>query len=118
MCDYVITSLASGNGFGGGSRAPLPPFSEGNFDFNWVFKALEYIMSVFGTIFDFISSPIYTWLDDVFESVGFLDAYVDSVINNVKGYAFFQQTFFDLLFTLLPLVIVITLLLFVISALK
>lgn len=107
----IIVSLAGnmgGGGFGGGTESPSLPLGDGSsFGFEWVYDVLLKFLRVFGTLFDFMANPMYTWIDFVLEWLPFSDAYNQQVIENVSKMEFFQMTFYDLLIQLLPLYITI-----------
>jgi hypothetical protein len=105
-----------GGGFGGGSVGNLPSLPVGDrvfIDFEWIFDKFKSIITSFGTLFDLMFNPLYTWIDYVFSWFGFSEKYIESVIENISTMKFFQLTFFDLLFYGLPVVICIILLLWV-----
>ena len=118
MVFYIspLAGNAGGGGFPGGSERPDPPFGDAQFDFDWVFDVLQKMLAPLGSLFELMFSPMYTWLDYAFSWFGLSDEYIDSMIDNLSKMDFFQMNFFELLFSLLPIVIVISLLSWAIRA--
>lgn len=114
-----IVSLAGnmgGGGFGGGTEVDLPSLPVGDgvpFDFELIFNALKKFVSGFGSLFDLMFSPLYTWLDYVFSWFGLSDKYTQQVIENVSEMKLFQMTFFDFVTYAIPVVLCVILLLWV-----
>lgn len=118
MLSYIssLAGNAGGGGFPGGSERPGLPFGDAQFDFEWVFYVLQKMLSPLGSLFELMFSPMYTWFDYAFSCFGLSDEYIDGIIDNLSKMDFFQMNFFEFLFSLLPIVIAISLMIWVIRA--
>ena len=123
MNNIIVGLAAAGGGdnsgvIGGGSSVPSLSLGDGvSFGFEWVFDVLQKILEIFGTLFDFMANPMYTWLDFPLSWLGFSDEQIQTMVENVSKMDFFQLTFYDVLFTLLPVYILIVLLSWLIKCL-
>lgn len=120
MYNFIVGLAGAGGGdnsgvIEGGSSVPSLPLGDGvSFGFGWVYDVLQKILRVFGTLFDFMANPMYTWLDFPLSWFGFSEEQIQSIIENTSKMDFFQMTFYDVVLTLLPVYIVIVLLSWVI----
>lgn len=117
MNNFIYLASSPGGGFPGGSERPGLPGGDVTFDFEWVFDVLYKILSAFGSLFDLMFQPMYLWFDYALSFLGLSDDAVQNIVDNISTKEFFQQNFFEMLFAMLPFVIVITLLIWIVRAL-
>ena len=117
-----IVSLAGAWGDGrpgGGSEGVSPSFGDGFSSFyDWVYTILSKFLSVFGTLFDFMANPIYTWAGNALSFFGFSEGFIETAVEGLSKMKFFQMTFYDFVITLLPIYITIVILVWVMKVIS